>query len=191
MLARLATLAPRHQSKLLPRTAGCIRRYTAPLKDLRFCINEVHEFQKHYDQLYPDNEMVAPETLEMVLEEVAKFCELELAPLNETADAEGCTYVDAHTVKTPSGFKEAYDQFVEGGWQGLSYPPEFGGQGLPYSYSVFQADMMAAANWTWTMYPGLSKGAINTILAHCSQDLQQAYLQCLNLKRLYILPPAM
>ena len=141
-------------------TLAATRSYVAPLKELDFCINEVHDFEAHYAKHFGDREHVNAETLDMVLTEVAKFCENELAPLNEAGDAEGCTWVDERTVTTPKGYKAAYDQFVEGGWQGLSFPEKYGGQELPYSYSIFQADMMATANWTWTMYPGLSKGAI-------------------------------
>ncbi|KAH8080445.1 oxidoreductase [Aureococcus anophagefferens] len=124
----------------------------------RLCINEVHDFEAHYAKHFGDREHVNAETLDMVLTEVAKFCENELAPLNEAGDAEGCTW------------------FAEGGWQGLSFPEKYGGQELPYSYSIFQADMMATANWTWTMYPGLSKGAINTIYSHCTEELKDKYL---------------
>ena len=114
--------------------------------------------------------------VDMVLQEMARFCEQELSPLNETADQEGCTYVDEHTVKTPAGFKEAYDQYVAGGWQGLNYPEKYGGQGLPYSMQLFASEMTATANWTWTMYPGLSKGAINTIISHGTDALKAKYL---------------
>ncbi|KAH8071998.1 oxidoreductase [Aureococcus anophagefferens] len=157
-------------------TVAATRSYVAPLKELDFCINEVHDFEAHYAKHFGDREHVNAETLDMVLTEVAKFCENELAPLNEAGDAEGCTWVDERTVTTPKGYKAAYDQFVEGGWQGLSFPEKYGGQELPYSYSIFQADMMATANWTWTMYPGLSKGAINTIYSHCTEELKDKYL---------------
>jgi alkylation response protein AidB-like acyl-CoA dehydrogenase len=120
--------------------------------------------------------MVTPEMLDMIISEVGRFCEQDLAPLNETADVEGCEWVDEETVRTPAGFKAAYDAFVAGGWQGLSFPEEYGGQGLPFSYSIVQADMMAAANWTWTMYPGLSKGAINTIASHGDAEMRAKYL---------------
>jgi len=169
--ARTARHAAR---KLVARTAS--RAYTAPLTELNFVIKEVHDFDSHYAKHFGDNEMVNDETLQMVLTEVAKFCENELAPLNESADAEGCTWVDEKTVTTPKGFKAAYDMFVEGGWQGLSFPEQYGGQGLPASYSLLQADMMATANWTWMMYPGLSKGAINTIYSHCTEALKDKFL---------------
>ena len=109
-----------------------IRCYTAPVNDLKFIINEVHDFDKHYADVFPGQEGVNQETLDMVLSEVAKFCENELGPLNEIGDQEGCTWKDEQTVTTPTGYKAAHDQYVEGGWQGLSMPEEYGGQGLPY-----------------------------------------------------------
>lgn len=77
---------------------------------------------------------------------------------------------------TPPGFKEAYTQFVEGGWSGLSLPEKWGGQGLPQSLSILTSEIVATANWTWAMFPGLSRGAINTVLAHGSEDLKAKYL---------------
>ena len=172
----LTRAAGRFAKRARRTTVAATRSYVAPLKELDFCINEVHDFEAHYAKHFGDREHVNAETLDMVLTEVAKFCENELAPLNEAGDAEGCTWVDERTVTTPKGYKAAYDQFVEGGWQGLSFPEKYGGQELPYSYSIFQADMMATANWTWTMYPGLSKGAINTIYSHCTEELKDKYL---------------
>ena len=84
--------------------------------------------------------------------------------------------MDEHTVTTPTGFKEAYSLYTESGWQGLSYPEELGGQGLPSSLALVQSEMIAAANWTFLMFPGLSKGCINTVIAHGSDDLKQKYL---------------
>jgi len=175
-LKRLGNSATPIQPFLASLQQQQLRQYTAPVKDIKFCLEETHLFHEHYKKLYADNEMVSPEMLDMVLTEVAKFSENELGPLNEIADQQGCIHKDPHTVITPKGFKDAYDKFVEGGWQGLSFPEQYGGQGLPYSYSIFQGDMIATANWTWTMYPGLSKGAINTILSHCTQELKDKYL---------------
>jgi len=156
------------------------RAYTAPVRDMRFLINEVYDFPKHYETL-PNSggEMTTPDMVDMIIDESAKFAENVLAPCNEAGDRVGCKWIDEHTVKTPPGFKEAYDQYVEGGWQGLSFPEEYGGQGLPSSTAIFQADMTATANWTWTMYPGLSKGAINTILAHGTDEMKNKYLPSL------------
>jgi len=116
------------------------------------------------------------ETIDMVVDATTSLCENELAPLWAAGDREGCTWVDGTTVKTPSGFKEAYELFRDSGWQGLSFPEEYGGQGLPMSMALIQSEMTATANWTFTMFPGLSKGAINTIIAHASDELKQKWL---------------
>jgi hypothetical protein len=153
------------------------RAYTAPMSEMRFLLNDVWDLNKHYDSIPETGGLNADADMtDMVLTEMAKFCENELSPLNETADREGCTWINEHEVKTPTGFKEAYDQWVEGGWQGLNYPEEYGGQGLPYSLAMISTEMAATANWTWTMYPGLSKGAINTIIAHGSDEMKDKWL---------------
>ena len=161
------------------------RGYHAPVRDMRFLLYEVHDFEAHHASLTPaagevdesaasqpcDREMV-----EMVIESTQVLCENELAPLLAGADSEGCTWVDKHHVKTPAGFKEAYKLWYESGWQGLMFPPQYGGQGMPASVGMIQGEMTATANYTWTMFPGLSKGAINTLLAHGSDALKDKYL---------------
>lgn len=160
-----------------PLLQQAVRTYTAPLRDMKFLINEVYNVPKHYETLLKTGGPYAtPDMVESVLEESAKLAQTVLAPLNTPGDRVGCEWVDKHTVKTPPGFKDAYDQFVAGGWQGLSFPEQYGGQGLPSSLAIFQADISATANWTWTMYPGLSKGAINTLIAHGSDPLKDKYL---------------
>ena len=145
---------------------GSVRNYTAPIRDMKFLINEVHDFQSHYANMKNTGGAYAePDMLDSILDESAKFSSNVLAPLNTVGDAVGCKYVDKHTVKTPPGFKEAYDQFTEGGWQGLSFPEKYGGQGFPSSLSIFQSDMTCTANWSWTMYPGLSKGVLTQFIA--------------------------
>jgi len=161
------------------------RAYHAPVREMKFLLNEVHDFPGHYAELsraQGEVDETAPiqpcdrETLDMVVEATQQLCENELAPLLGVADSEGCTHIDAHTIKTPAGFKEAYQIFAESGWQGLCYPPQYGGQGLPKSLALIQGEMTATANYTWTMFPGLSKGAINTILAHGTAALKDKYL---------------
>src|SRR3546814_17642645 len=78
--------------------------------------------------------------------------------------------IDDGAVTTPKGFKEAYAQYVAGGWQGLSHPAEYGGQGMPMSMGVFKTEMMGTANWSFNMYPGLSLGAMNTIMQHARSE---------------------
>jgi alkylation response protein AidB-like acyl-CoA dehydrogenase len=102
--------------------------------------------------------------VDAVLEGAATLCEEVLAPINLSGDREGCHF-KAGEVTTPAGFKEAYRQFVEGGWQGLSFPTEYGGQGLPTSISLFKTEMMGAANWSFNMYPGLEPGLYQHLVA--------------------------
>ena len=100
-----------------------------------------------------------------------------LAPLNVVGDKEGAKHhpADNH-VTTPTGFKEAYAQYAQSGWQGLSVPEEYGGQGLPMSLGLIKAEMVGSANWAWGMYPGLSVGAMNTLILHGSEEQKQKYL---------------
>ena len=148
--------------------------YKAPLRDMRFLINEVFNFQKHYSEL-SNGKDADPETVNSILDECAKLCEEVLSPLNLPGDQEGC-YFENGKVRTPKGFKDAYDQFVAAGWQGLSHPQEYGGQGLPMSMGVFKTEMMGSANWAFNMYPGLSLGAMNTIMQHAPEPLKKLYM---------------
>ncbi|WP_022955202.1 acyl-CoA dehydrogenase C-terminal domain-containing protein [Perlucidibaca piscinae] len=148
--------------------------YKAPLRDMRFLMNEVFDYPKHYANL-PGGEEASPDLIDAILDESAKFCENVLAPLNLPGDLEGCHFENGE-VRTPAGFKEAYEQYVAGGWQGLNYPTEFGGQGLPMSMGLFRSEMMGTANWSFTMYPGLSIGCINTIMLHGTDEHKATYL---------------
>lgn len=145
--------------------------YKAPLRDTRFLMNEVYDFKSHYASL-SNGANADSETIDMILETMATFCENELSPLYQTGDDEGCQF-DNGVVTTPKGYKEAYDNYVALGMQGLSYPEEFGGQGLPMSLNLVKSEMMATANWSFTMYPGLSVGCMNTILQY-GDDAQKA-----------------
>ena len=148
--------------------------YKAPLRDIRFLINEVFDYSAHYKTL-SIGENADADTIDMILEGAADFCENVLSPLNQSGDEEGCHFKDGE-VTTPKGFKEAYDQFVQGGWQGLSYPEEFGGQGLPMSLNLIKSEMMGTANWSFTMYPGLSMGCMNTILQFGTDEQKATYM---------------
>lgn len=172
-------MSPLRTAPARGRGAGsAVRHYTAPMQEMKFLLNDVYDVESHYKSLKMEGaESATPEMVDMILNEMAKFSENTLAPLNWTADAEGCVQTGPNEVKTPTGFKEAYDEFAAGGWQGLSYPEEYGGQGLPTSLAVFSSEMCATANWAWTMYPGLSKGAINTIMVNGSEALKEKYME--------------
>jgi alkylation response protein AidB-like acyl-CoA dehydrogenase len=148
--------------------------YKAPLRDMRFLMNEVFDYPAHYAGL-SNGKDADPDTVSAILDECAKFCEEVLSPLNRSGDEEGCHFNNGE-VKTPKGFKEAYDQYVAGGWQGLSHPTEYGGQGLPMSMGLIKSEMMGAANWSFTMYPGLSLGAMNTIMQHAPEALKNLFM---------------
>ncbi len=151
--------------------------YKAPLRDMRFLINEVLDYPAHYASLSNGGD-ATPDIVDAILEGAATICEEVLAPLNLSGDEEGCRF-DNGNVSTPAGFKEAYQQFAEGGWQGLSFPVKYGGQGLPNSISLFNSEMMGAANWSFGMYPGLSLGCINTIMEHGTEAQKDQYLPSL------------
>jgi len=148
--------------------------YKAPLTDLKFLFEDVFDYYKHYEK-YPEFEEATPDLVDAIAQECAKFCENELLPLNQSGDKEGCTF-DNGKVTTPKGFKEAYQQYVDGGWQSLSHTVEHGGQGMPPSLGMIKSEMMGSANWSWAMYPGLSHGAMNTIDVHGSDEQKEIYL---------------
>ena len=137
-------------------------------------MNEVFDYPSHYAGL-SNGKDADPDTVASILDECAKFCEEVLSPINLSGDEEGCKLTNGE-VRTPTGFKEAYEQYVAGGWQGLSHPQEFGGQGLPMSMGLFKSEMMGTANWSFTMYPGLSLGAMNTIMQYGTPDLLKVYM---------------
>jgi len=148
--------------------------YKAPLRDMKFLLNEVFDYPGHYQSL-ASGENATPDIVDAILTECGRFCEEVLSPLYQSGDEEGCQLENGE-VTTPKGFKDAYNQYVMGGWQGLSAPEEFGGQGLPASMGLFKQEMMGTANWSFSMYPGLSLGAMNTIFLHGTDEQKQTYL---------------
>ncbi len=151
-------------------------QYTPPLRDMQFVMHEVLDVVDELKMLPPHAEIDA-ETINAVLEEGGKFAAQVTAPLNAIGDAEGCTLDRAtHEVKTPTGFREAYKQFVEGGWPALSTDPAYGGQGLPHVVNQCFYEMLNSANQAWTMYPGLSHGAYELLHEHGSDEQKQTYL---------------
>ena len=132
--------------------------YKAPVDDVLFLLNDVFRLER-YNNL-PGFSEASPDIVEAVLTEAAKFCEQVLLPLNRVGDTEGCRRHDDGSVTTPKGFKEAYRQLVEGGWIGISAPAEYGGHGLPAILTTILNEFLASANMAFTMYPGLTQGAI-------------------------------
>ncbi len=148
--------------------------YAAPLKDMQFVLNDVLQISK-YSNL-PGFADASEDVVEAILEEGAKMAANVLHPINQSGDKEGCTRHDDASVTTPKGFKEAYQVYKEGGWQGLSFDPEYGGQGLPYLLAVAVSEMVSAANMAFGMYPGLARGAADAIYAHGTDEQKQKYL---------------
>ncbi|NWL75976.1 acyl-CoA dehydrogenase [Pseudomonas taiwanensis] len=148
--------------------------YKAPLRDTRFLLNEVFDFPAHYRALANGGE-ATPDMVDAILGECARLCEEVIAPLYHSGDEEGC-HLENGEVRTPKGFKEAYDAYVAGGWQGLSHPVEYGGQGLPMSLGALKQEMLGTANWPFSMYPGLSLGAMNTLMQHGTDEQKRTYL---------------
>ena len=140
--------------------------YNPPLRDMQFVMHEVFKVTDEFKAM-PKHADVDAETINAVLEEAGKFAAEVTFPLNISGDTEGCTLDQAtHAVTAPKGFKQAYAQYVEGGWAALSCDPAYGGQGLPFVLNQCLYEMMNSANQAWTMYPGLSHGAYEALHAH-------------------------
>ena len=148
--------------------------YQAPLRDLRFVMDEMFDYPAHYARL-PGGEEASPDVVAAILEEGARFAREVLLPLNQSGDQEGCTLENGE-VKAPKGFKEAYQQYVEGGWPGLAADPEQGGQGLPHSLAMVLNEMVCSTNLAWGMYPGLSHGAADALRHHGTEEQKTTYL---------------
>ena len=151
--------------------------YTAPLADIRFDLYDVLEVEKLFATL-PGCESLNRELIDAVLDEAAKFSQTVLAPLNVIGDQQGCTF-DKSTaeVKAPEGFRQAYQQYVEGGWAGLTAPEDFGGQGLPEAISAPVKEMIDSANLAWGTYPLLSHGATEALRVHGEDWQKDAFLK--------------
>jgi alkylation response protein AidB-like acyl-CoA dehydrogenase len=148
--------------------------YKAPLKDMLFGIRHLARI----DQIaqIPGFEDAGYETAEAVLQECAKFTEGVLAPLNWEGDQNPSSF-KAGAVTTTPGFKEAFRQYAEGGWQGLQHPADFGGQGLPKTIGAVCGEMLNSANMSFALCPMLTDGAIEALLTAGSDELKAVYLQ--------------
>jgi alkylation response protein AidB-like acyl-CoA dehydrogenase len=147
--------------------------YTAPLRDMKFVYHEL--FDGDELQNLPGYEDFSPDVVDAVLEEAGKLAAEVLFPLNLPGDIEGCTFENG-VVRTPAGFKEAYDQFAAGGWTGIAADPEFGGQGLPISVNMLVEEMICSSNMAFGMYPGLTHGAYNALNLYGTDEQKQLYL---------------
>ncbi|HEY5646437.1 MAG TPA: acyl-CoA dehydrogenase C-terminal domain-containing protein, partial [Pseudomonadales bacterium] len=147
---------------------------TASTRDLRFALFDVLDYEGHYQRLF-GAQAPGRELLDAIIDEAARFCAGELAPVNRSGDAQGCTYQDG-VVTTPEGFKAAFAKFVEGGWPGLSGNAEYGGQGLPDSISLVLENLVGAANPAFAMYPGLSRGVVEALERHGSEEQKRQFL---------------
>ncbi|WP_300059511.1 acyl-CoA dehydrogenase C-terminal domain-containing protein [uncultured Roseobacter sp.] len=147
-------------------------RYTAPTKDMQFVL---HDVLKVTEQSIPGYDELEADFTSAILEEAGKLSSDVLAPLNVVGDTEGCT-LENGVVRTPTGFKEAFEQIKEGGWPGLDMPEEYGGQNMPYVIGTAVGEMFSGANMAFTMYQGLTHGAASAILAHGTEAQKQTYL---------------
>ena len=146
--------------------------YTAPTKDMLFVLNDVLKISTldipGYDELEADFTAA-------VLNECGKLTSEVLAPLNAIGDQEGCR-LENGVVRTPTGFKDAFEQVKAGGWTGLDCDPEFGGQNMPYIMATAASEMFGSANMAFSMYQGLTHGAYSAIYAHGSAEQKATYL---------------
>lgn len=150
--------------------------YNAPIRDMQFILNDVFKAE----QFWQNNENLShldSDTVNMILEEMAKFSKNVLLPLNRTGDEEGASYLGDGKVATPKGFKEAFSQYAEGGWIGLGGDPEFGGQGMPKMITMLAEEMMFTSNQSFALYPNLSCGACLCLLASASDEQKATYLE--------------
>ncbi|MCH8499351.1 MAG: acyl-CoA dehydrogenase C-terminal domain-containing protein [Marinobacter sp.] len=151
-------------------------QYQAPSNDIQFLLFDVlgldklHELEKYAD--------ATPDLITAVIEEAGKLAATVIQPTNKVGDQQGCQYdPETKTVKTPDGFKQAYDTFVAGGWTALDAPLAYGGQGLPHTLKFVVDEMVCSTNMSLGMYPGLTHGAISALYEHGSDALKDIYLE--------------
>ncbi len=150
-----------------------MQSYSAPLNDMKFILKDFLS-SEHSEKILNNSEFNLDD-FNFILEESSKFCEDILLPLNQSGDKEGCAF-DNGKVKTPKGFKEAYKQFVENGWQSAALDQKYGGQGLPYIFNVFFDEMITSSNMGFGNYPGLTGNAFEAIKKSASNELKDLYL---------------
>jgi len=150
--------------------------YKAPLRDQQFVMHEVLGAVETLKAM-PRYSELDIDTANQIVEEAGRFCEEMLLPVNLSGDEEGCAYdAGSKSVRTPKGFKKAYDAFCAAGWAGLTAEVEYGGQGLPHLLQIAFYEMQYSANQAWAMYPGLTIGAYECLLLHASEELKNVYM---------------
>ena len=147
-------------------------QYTPPLRDMQFAL---HEVLGATDVLSAAGTDIDAETIDGILSTVGEFSAEVLAPLNAGGDRQGCSLVDGQ-VRTPQGFKRAYDEYVAGGWPAVECDEDHGGGSLPHAVGVAIKEMLTAANPGWTLYTSLSNGAYRCINANASDELRERFL---------------
>ncbi|MFW2176369.1 MULTISPECIES: acyl-CoA dehydrogenase family protein [unclassified Moraxella] len=150
--------------------------YNAPIQDMKFILNDVFNAENFWQQ----NDQLAhvdSDTVNMILEEMAKFAKNTLLPINRTGDEEAAQYLGDGKVATPAGFKEAFQSYGEGGWIGLGGDPNHGGQGMPKMVTMLAEEMMFTANQSFALYPNLSGGACMCIYNAGSEEQKNTYLE--------------
>jgi alkylation response protein AidB-like acyl-CoA dehydrogenase len=151
--------------------------YAAPLDDMRFALYDLLGADARLAQL-PGGEAIGRDLVDAVLDEAARFAGQVLAPLNQSGDAEGCHYDKATaSVTTPKGFRDAYAQYVDGGWVGLTAPEAFGGQHLPGAIGALIKEMVDSANLAWGIYSLLSQGAMHALEQHGDDWQRETFLK--------------
>lgn len=148
-------------------------RYTAPVRDMQFILHDLLSIE-NYSNL-PGFSETTPDLIDQILEEGGKFAGEVLFPLNTVGDIQGCVRNPDASVKTPDGFPAAYSQFVENGWPLLAADPDMGGQGLPNVLNVAISEMTSSANMAFGMYPGLTHGAYQALMAGGSDEQKKKY----------------
>lgn len=147
--------------------------YTPPLADIRFVLHDVLKVSEIFS-LKPYQEF-SPELVDQILEEGGKICSEVLFPINQSGDKEGCK-LENGVVSTPSGFKDAYDLFAQGGWCGISSDPNYGGMGMPVMVNTVMQEMICSANFSFGMYPGLSQGCYEALHQFGTEAQKSLYL---------------
>lgn len=148
--------------------------YRAPVEDTLFLLNDVLGIGRYAN--LPGFSEATPDLLQAILSEAGRFAEQELLPLNRIGDVEGCVRADDGSVRTPKGFKAAYDAYAAAGWVGLAADPDQGGQGLPYTLAAAVSEFVSSANMAWAMYAGLTQGAIAALAMHGTDEQKGVYL---------------